>query len=840
MRKKRFWAVAILVFLLVVLTPAVLSLEVFQRAAHRALERRLGRTVEFEDLTVSLLPRPGLVGTRLVVHENPAFGAEPFLYAQEMHCYFPVAALWRWELECAQLNLLEPSLNLVRNRDGAWNVGSILREVSGGSAGNAGEHSRPLVTATGGRINFKNETEKFRHALSDVRFRFVPTPEGPWQVQLEATPLRVDFNLPEAGRLRLTGEVTEAGDVSDWQFRLTGGLERSSLASLLALALGEESPVRAGTSWKMEMEGTLEAWTGQGSFSVEGLRREDHRADENLPGWEGEFQVRYGENTDGLVLEEAVARTPGSELHLAGRLQDPLGARSWQLEIRSEKLDLAEWFAQAATLLDFVPEETALAGTAQLSLRIGHDREEWQGELVTAGSVQLQLAGAENPVEIEGFHLRLADQKLELLPVTLRFLSGQTLVAGGDLRLDRKNYPYRTQWSSQGMSIEALEQVAAFLGWHSPAPGLLTGQAAVKLNWSGILIGNTPPRLRGTIELQNAHVQAGGAEDQVSVPQARLVWDRRGVRVDPLEIQFGGSRISVRLERRTEDVRWTADIQAESLNLSSLTELFGAPEQGFLERLFSAEAGRTIPWEKIWLAGNLRIGELEAGPFSLTRVNARAEFRLGRLDLSRVRFRAYRGRFDGSFRADFLEDPPRYRLAGNVRRLRLGDMLGAITESDPPPLSGLLGAEVLLESSGATAEVLWRNLSGGAVGGLQNGTLQPLRLMNALAAASGAATPGVTDETGTRFQSLAGSLQIRDQQVELDGVKLIVGRAALDVNGRVRYDGTLDFELRGQPLLVGRRRPSADIIKIFENTYHLTGTLQNPRIELVPAEEDDQ
>ncbi len=160
MRKRRLWIAALSLLLFFAVLPQIFSLNVFRGAARRALERELGRAVEFEAFTISFLPRPGLVGQRFVLHESEKFGAEPFLFARELRCYFPLRVLWRWRLECSQLSLFEPSLNLVRNDAGEWNLGAFFQ-----GAGNPGAEARgshPLVTAIGGRINFKSGATKFR------------------------------------------------------------------------------------------------------------------------------------------------------------------------------------------------------------------------------------------------------------------------------------------------------------------------------------------------------------------------------------------------------------------------------------------------------------------------------------------------------------------------------------------------------------------------------------------------------------------------------------------------------------------------------------------------------
>ena len=126
MRRKRLWVAAFLLLALVLSLPLLLNLEMFRGPVHRALERELGRPVEMASLTASLLPRPSIVAEGVMVHDDPAFGYEPFLYAERVDCRLPGRVFWTWRLECSELYFYRPTINLVRAPTGAWNVAALL------------------------------------------------------------------------------------------------------------------------------------------------------------------------------------------------------------------------------------------------------------------------------------------------------------------------------------------------------------------------------------------------------------------------------------------------------------------------------------------------------------------------------------------------------------------------------------------------------------------------------------------------------------------------------------------------------------------------------------------
>ena len=81
----------------------------------RSISLALGRQVDVGSVTLRLLPQPGFDLRNFVIHEDPAFGAEPVLQSSDVVAIVRVSSLLRGRLEIARLSLNEPSLNLVRN-----------------------------------------------------------------------------------------------------------------------------------------------------------------------------------------------------------------------------------------------------------------------------------------------------------------------------------------------------------------------------------------------------------------------------------------------------------------------------------------------------------------------------------------------------------------------------------------------------------------------------------------------------------------------------------------------------------------------------------------------------
>ena len=105
-------AFAVLVLLFVV--PPLINVNHYKNQITGLLSRSLGRPVRLSSVQVQLLPRPGFEISDLSVAEDPAYGAEPVLHANEVSASIRLLALFRGRVEIGKISVDEASLNLVR------------------------------------------------------------------------------------------------------------------------------------------------------------------------------------------------------------------------------------------------------------------------------------------------------------------------------------------------------------------------------------------------------------------------------------------------------------------------------------------------------------------------------------------------------------------------------------------------------------------------------------------------------------------------------------------------------------------------------------------------------
>ena len=217
------------------------------------LEKAFGRPVEVGNFSVQLLPAPRLDAEQVTVGEDPAFGNEYFLRSDTLSAELRWTGLLRGHFEFGTLSLSRPSLILVRNSQGRWNLERWLPPAKATAEAAARVYGPPAAIAPvnrllkiefdEGRVNFKNMDEKLPFALTSVSGSVDQIAPGRWQLRLEAQPWRSGVVLQSAGTVKVQGDI--AGTSARLQpAQISVHWEAVSLADLFRLLRGTDYGMR--------------------------------------------------------------------------------------------------------------------------------------------------------------------------------------------------------------------------------------------------------------------------------------------------------------------------------------------------------------------------------------------------------------------------------------------------------------------------------------------------------------------------------------------------------------------------------------------------------------------
>lgn len=265
--------------LLLLLTPPLVNVNRLRRRIADSISASLGRPAHLDNVTLHLLPTPGFTLQNLVISEDPAFGEEPIIRANTVNVTLRPSSLWRRHVEFSSITFEQPSLNLVRNADGVWNVQSLLMHAAQVTTAptaqrKAGPEPRfPYIEATEARVNLKLGEEKKPFSLTEADFALWLTSPQEWRVRLKGTPTRTDMNMSDLGTVRLEGSLKRAGTMAEVPVDLTASWSGAPMGEASKLMMGEDAGWRGNLSAEATLVGTLGAAKLAAKVHMEDLRR---------------------------------------------------------------------------------------------------------------------------------------------------------------------------------------------------------------------------------------------------------------------------------------------------------------------------------------------------------------------------------------------------------------------------------------------------------------------------------------------------------------------------------------------------------------------------------------
>ncbi len=283
LRKEPALIAICLLLLLLATVPPLVNLHRFQARIAGVISRSIGRPVSMDSVALQLLPWPGLRISNLQVEEDPAFGAEPALHAPQVVAELRLSSLWRGRFEPSRVEITDASVNLVRDPNGRWNIGSVLLEASHvrnapTTQSRPGPAPRfPYIEATGTRINIKLALEKLPYSLLNADFSMSLAQPEVWRLKLEGQPVRTDLELfaSDTGTLRLEGELHRASAFGTMPLEMEATWTRLPLGQASRMLLGRDGGWRGDVDLQARFRGEIDALDVRTHILIANLHRQE-------------------------------------------------------------------------------------------------------------------------------------------------------------------------------------------------------------------------------------------------------------------------------------------------------------------------------------------------------------------------------------------------------------------------------------------------------------------------------------------------------------------------------------------------------------------------------------
>ncbi len=704
LRKKTVWRLALAGVVLILIAGVAAPLVDAHRFGARvqaSLSRALGRQVEIGDVHLDLFGGPGFSVDKVVIHEDPALGLEPFAYVESLSARVSFASLWTGRLEFSSLKLEDASINLARPAGGHWNFEELLGrtarlvppELKGPAAGAPAPRTRlPEILVRSGRINFKLGDTKSIFYLADASLDVIPPSSagGEWRVRLEGAPARTDRSSQGFGEFTARGR---------WRPGENGGrieasieLARSSLSDLVRLAHGHDLGVHGQISAQARLGGPPSDIEITGQMQL----RDIHRWDLLPPhgeGWPLSYRGRLDVAGQTLVIETVPPEGGTLPVSLEFHMSDYLGQPRWAAIAKLDHLPLAPLPEVARHLGQQIPDGVALAG--ELSGVVGYSTQSGVQGSAACDETAVTIPGAP-PIRLASVHVLLDGDSIHLQPSPFE--------AGGESAVAAAEYVWRSQILNAVITAQGLP-----IGSGQPEGTRLFGGVPMldqlaEGSWKGQLDyrkeGSAPGRWTGALQVTGASVVVPGMVEPVQLTSARVTLREDGVVMDRIEghagtVEFKGEYHYVSGADRPDQIRISA-VSADSQELERLLMPSLHREESLLTR--ALRFGRTKIPE--WLAGRraeaaIDIGSLTVAGLPLDKVRMHLRWEGTSVEATDLTAQFGSGSITGRMTANLRGSEPAYRLAGRFRGINW--------------LSGKWDGRGSLQTSGIGASLL-RNL----------------------------------------------------------------------------------------------------------------------------------
>ncbi|MBI5083015.1 MAG: NTP transferase domain-containing protein [Acidobacteria bacterium] len=662
------WGLVLLVLLAAIagfVVPAIDAARMRQ-PLESALQRTLGRKVDFREVHYQVFPRPGLSATDLVIPDDPDFGLEPLAYVGEIQAGISLGSLFGGELKISSVRLVEASVNVAHNPGLGWNVPRLLERMVAGvrTSGEA-----PSLEMRDGRINFRRGTLKSAYFLNAVDLDLEPVgPAGALEWRYEASPSRTDRAGQGFGRFSGSGKWTPRPG-QEGRLELEMELQRSAVSEVATLLAGRDLGLQGRFSSRARFDGPLSRMALRGSMSLENLDR---------PGF---FGLRGREWT---LAYEGALNLPGEELHLATIKSSDRTPLPLSVTVDCSRL-LANprWSAEfgfhgipAPALLDFsrrlgahAPAGLQVEGDVVGSIRFSEQNGLGGGVELRGASVALGDAG---PVKLETAQIAFENTEVQLAPVIVTTPGGNSAEISGKWQWDSESLEFKL--ATEDLSVEELKSASSGLKAVEPLPALdwcRSGQLKGTLQYRRAPgLAAPAPEWQGEFLLRRGLCGVEGVSAPVSLDSGSFVfrganWSAKNLHGEWLASKFQGEIAS--RSNASRPISFSLRLDAASGNdADGFLRPALAARRSFIERTL-----RRPPPLPAWLRGRhaqgeLRIATLKLGDQDFEDFRATMFWDGANIELPEFSANWDKARVGGRIRVRLGGEWPDYSLLGHI------------------------------------------------------------------------------------------------------------------------------------------------------------------------------
>jgi AsmA-like protein len=778
-----------------------------------------GRPVEVGSYHFSFLDGFALEANSVTVGEDPRFGQEYFLRADSVAVRLRWTSLLRGRIEFGTLSLDKPSLNLVRNSEGDWNLIQWLPQpgahlavrVPVGPEFPSSALRFQRVEVDGGRINFKSGDEKLPFAFVGVQGTVETDRPGRWRMNLQATPWRAAVVMQQAGTIRLSGDL---GGTSS-RLRpavLDVSWNDASLSDVLRLSTGDDDGIRGAFALQMsartrEQDGT---WDIQTQAQLQQVHRWNLAVRPDTPSLGLAARSNWNPAASVVEFTDLVLEAPHSNAHATGQLVWGSPAREEpppvDLKVVSqvEVADLLPWLR---AFHSGVADNLAVSGAADLQAEIAGWPPRIRSASVSSAGAQLLAPNLPHPAHLGEFRFRYDDGIVSLPPVALSFAASDDTVHFESVPKPGRVPSNSSRISASVIDVHDILASASALGWNLAKGWDIAGPVRADLRWQGagypwestavgyIDWGAGPGAVKLSVPFLNHPIAGINAVSE---------WKPGSRHIALASAEAFGARWSGSIDRIDAAPGWHFSLAADHLSAADIDRWLNPIwRQSFLGRVLpflNSRSAATVAPENLRASGRLTLDQFTLAPFVVRKLQGDLRIDGRHITFDNAAGQFYGGQLNGSLDANLLAVPT-YRAEVDFSRIDAAALAAAT-----PLLAGLTAqsatGEISLLATGANHADLMASL-----------TCQ---------GSATATAPQLLHVAMPKFVSADSSFSCLQRKIEFQSLSLSTGPGQSAVgSGAIDFNRTLDLRLRF--------RSREDDEGSSDRSFRLTGALAAPK-----------
>lgn len=817
---------------------------------HSSLKARLtahlsaafGRPVEVGRYDLSFLGGPALEAESVTVGEDPRFGNEYFLRAESITVHLRWPSLLRGHLHLGTLSLANPSLNLVRDAEGDWNLEEWLPRpavpaIAAESPAAPSAFPRALrfsrIEINGGRIDFKLGDDKLPFSLIGVQGVVETESPGRWRLDLFASPFRGAAIVQQAGILHLTGHV---GGTSSrlrpaiLQFSWTD----ASVSDVLRLLRNNDYGIRGFVSMAVEAHTEGYAWLLDGSAQLRQMHRWDLTARPDNPSLNVTARAEMNSEDSLLDFTTLSLDAPHSHADISGIIDwsgkskpSGIAAAPNELQLNSSGIELGDLLAWVRAFRPDVAGDIALRGFARTQMVL-RGWPPWPVE----GSVSLdggELAGARLrvPVRVNAAKATFGHHSFRMTPLILSFgpADGSLRMEFTSTRKGRAPASSNLHVSGSIAHVRDLISTAGAFGWNLSRGWDLEGPLRGDLRWQGAKL---PWQLEpvGSLEWGGesgaASLRTPFLNQPVEQIRARADWRAGDRRISLASALAFGAHWSGTFDREKDATEWKFALAADHSSAAELDRWLNPRwRESFLDRLLPFlnphSSANAVP-ENLRAEGRIAINQFVFAPITLRQLQGDLNIQGRRIELQNASAEMYGGEVKGSLIAN-LESIPSYQVDVNLAHADLA-ALAAPFPGLAGHFAGSLSGDLSLGARGGSRSDLVNSLACRGAARVSAPEIRGMNLFESLHAA--AVRPGASN-----FREASAAFSCGAQKISFQNLMLLGPGGEIDASGTADFAKILDLRLTLFPLHDAEIPSGANGT---EEVFHLGGSLAAPQI----------